>query len=62
MLTILVKFLDHKILSSCISAAVLSNDPVNIIGVMGKDQGKLMYPCSLKIDINGDIYIVDEGK
>ena len=28
---------------------------------MGKDQGKLMYPCSLKIDESGDIYIVDEG-
>ena len=60
-LSLPVKFLEQKILSSCISAAVQSNDPVNILGSMGKDQGKLMYPCSLKIDDHGDIYIVDEG-
>lgn len=29
---------------------------------MGKDEGKLMYPCSLKIDSEGDLYIVDEGE
>ena len=58
---ITVKFLDKVILSSCISTAVLSNDPVQILGSMGKDEGKLMYPCSLKIDGEGDLYIVDEG-
>jgi len=48
--------------SSCVSMAVQSNDPVNVIGSVGKDDGKLMYPCSLKIDDHGDLYIVDEGK
>lgn len=57
-----VKFLDHKIQNSCITTAVLSNDPVDILGSMGKDEGKLMYPCSLQVDDHGDIYVVDEGK
>lgn len=56
-----MKFLGRVIHSSCISTAVLSNDPVQILGSMGKDEGKLMYPCSLKIDQEGDLYIVDEG-
>lgn len=28
---------------------------------MGKDEGKLMYPCSLTADHDGNLYIVDEG-
>ncbi|XP_067934406.1 tripartite motif-containing protein 2-like [Watersipora subatra] len=56
-----VKFLNYKITSACVSTAVRSNDPVNTLGSMGKEVGKLMYPCSLKIDEEGTIYIVDEG-
>ncbi|KAF6030570.1 hypothetical protein EB796_011107 [Bugula neritina] len=56
-----VQFLGQKILSSCTSVAVLSNDPVQVLGSMGKDEGMLMYPCSLKIDENGAMYVVDEG-
>lgn len=57
-----VKFLGQKIPSSCLTIAVHSNDPQMVIGSMGKDMGKLMYPCSLKIGHDNTIYVVDEGR